>query len=558
MRIRVGVIFVLIFLKLAIASAQPSKGGHPPNVKAASFSQIGSGVFDVYAYGAKGDGKTIDTKAIQATIDACHKAGGGRVYLHNGQFVSGTVYLKDNVILDIEAGAIFRASNDLEDFPIRNSNYQSYEGKRVTNKMLVYAEDAKNIGITGKGTIDGNGDHWASGPYGVPSFRLRPRIIHFRGCENIIIRDVKLYNSASWVQAYQSCENLVIDGITVDSRPNKDIAMPRFSTVEGRNNDGLDLIDCRRVRISNCYINSGDDGICLKSFSPDEGCRDITISNCIVSTNASAIKIGTETSGVFEDIMVQNCVIYDTRLDAISLATVDGARMERVTISGVSMRNIKGSAIFIRLGKRNRSYHKKNSVNKPILRDVIIEKIQGTGISSEYGCSITGIENAPVENITLQNINLRFSGGGKKEDSLRQIPKREKAYPSGKMFGILPAYGFFVRHAKNIKFKNVQLDFLEKDNRSALFCVDVNGLEISGLRANGTMQTPGLIRLLNTREVFVTACRSVSPISVLLAIHGERASDIVMGKNLLNKVARECSFEDKATETALKVFGRAK
>ncbi len=517
-----------------------------------SGSESGSGIFDPYDYGAKGDGHTVDTKSIQAAIDACHRAGGGKVYFHNGQFISGTVYLKSNVILDIEAGAVLRASDNLDDFPIKVSNYQSYTGKFVTNKMLVYAEDAKNIGICGKGTIDGNGDHWAKGPYGLPSFSLRPRIIHFRVCKNILIRDVRLYNSASWVQAYQSCENLVIDGVTVDSRPNKNIEKPRFFEVEGRNNDGLDLIDCRRVRVSNCYINSGDDGICLKSFAPEEACRDITISNCVVSTNASAIKIGTETSGAFEDITIQNCVIYDTRLDAISLATVDGARMERITVSGVSMRNIKGAAVFIRLGIRNRTYREKASINQAILRDIIIENIQGTRISSEYGCSITGIQNVPVENITLKNINLRFEGGGKAEDSQRLIPERRRNYPSGKMFGILPAYGFFIRHAKNIRLENVQLDFARQDSRNALYCDEVQELEISGLKASATMQAPGLIRLVNAREVVVSGSRSTSPIAVFLSIHGGKSKDIILGSNPLNKATREYVFEDKATEAALK------
>ncbi len=243
--------------------------------------------FNVRDYGAIGDGKTLNTKAIQNAIDDCHKNGGGKVYLHKGIFISGTIILKSNVTLYIEAGTILKASNNLEDFPIMPSRYPSYVGNFETNKMLIYAEDASNISIAGRGTIDGNGDHWVNGPYGIPSFSVRPRIIHLRGCENIKISDITLYNSASWVQSYQSCKNLVIDGITVNSRENKDIEKERFADARGRNTDGLDLLDCEKVRISNCYINSGDDAICLKSFSPDEGCRDITITNCVVSSNAS-------------------------------------------------------------------------------------------------------------------------------------------------------------------------------------------------------------------------------------------------------------------------------
>ena len=163
------------------------------------FSQMGNGVWDIYDFGAKGDGTTLDTKALQTAIDQCYEAGGGKVYLHNGYFVSGTIILKSNVTLYIEAGAVLKGSDNLDDFPIMPSKYPSYTGTLVTNKMLIYAEEAKNISICGRGVIDGNGDHFAGGPYASPSFSVRPRIIHFRACDNIHIKDITLYNSASWV-----------------------------------------------------------------------------------------------------------------------------------------------------------------------------------------------------------------------------------------------------------------------------------------------------------------------------------------------------------------------
>ncbi|WP_192579131.1 glycoside hydrolase family 28 protein [Dyadobacter aurulentus] len=462
-------------------------------------AQRGNGTWDVFDSGAKGDGKTKDTKAIQAAIDKCHAAGGGRVYLHNGTFLSGTIYLKSNVTLHIEAGATLLGSDNVNDFPSISSKYPSYTGDFVTNKMLIYAEDAVNIAITGYGTIDGRGDDIKE-PYLSPSFSGRPRIIHFRACENVKILRVKLYNSASWVQSYQSCKNVLIDGITVDSRENKDIEKPRWADAKGRNNDGLDLVDCQQVRIANCNISSGDDAICLKSFSPDEACRDITITNCIVSSNASGIKIGTETSGTMEDITVSNCVVYDTRVDAISMMTADGATVQRITFSGITMRNIKGGAIFVRLNKRNRPYRKNAKINEPVLKDILIENIQGTRISADYSSSISGIPDAFVENITLRNINLTFEGGMKAADADRQIPEQEKGYPNGLTFGRLPAYGFFIRHAKNVFMDNIQLRFLKEDQRPAIVCEDVEGLEITKLKAQRTAQTPVLVRKVNVRE----------------------------------------------------------
>ncbi|RRA98087.1 glycoside hydrolase family 28 protein [Larkinella rosea] len=477
------------------------------------FAQKPSGVWDVFATGAKGDGKTMDTKAIQIAIDRCHAAGGGKVYLHNGTFLSGTIYLKSNVTLYVEAGAILLGSADVNDYPSTASKYPAYGGELVTEKMLIYAEEAHHIAITGRGIIDGRGDDF-NGPYLSPSFSGRPRILHFRNCDNIQVRDITLRNSGSWVQFYQSCRNMVIDGITVDSRENKDIEKPRHADAKGRNTDGMDLVDCQLVRVSNCFINSGDDAICLKSLSPTESCRDITITNCIVSSNASGIKIGTETSGAFEDITVQNCTVFDTRVDAISIMTVDGARIERVTIANISVRNVKGTAIFVRLGARNRTYRKNAQATAGMLKDVLIENVQGTRIGG-YGCSITGIPGFPVENITLKQIRLRFDGSNiplRSDDDTRKtapieppvvnpmVPEKTDAYPRGEMFGRLPAYGFYIRHGRNVALENLSLDYAGEENRSAIVAEDVDALQIRDLKAKASPKVPELVQLKNVRN----------------------------------------------------------
>ena len=521
-----------------------------------AFNTLASnGTYDVYKFGAKGDGKTLDTQAIQAAIDRCNRDGGGKVYLHKGSFISGTIYMKDNVTLHIEAGAILRASNNLDDFPIIPSRYYSYKGPKVTNKMLIYAEDVKNITISGRGTIDGNGDHWLEGPYGRPSFSVRPRIIHMRGCENVHVHDVTLYNSASWVQSYKLCKNLYIDGVTVDSRENKDIEKIRFADARGRNTDGLDLVDCETVRISNCYINSGDDAICLKSFSPDKICRDIVITNCVVSCNASGIKIGTETSGAFEDITIQNCVIFDTRCDGITIATVDGARIERINISDITMRNIKGSAIFIRLGSRNTTYEEDAIVKTGILKDVIIQNITGTRMSPDWGNSVTGIPGFQVENVLIKNVILEFEGGGTLEDAARAIPENEKGYPNGWMFKKLPAYGFFVRHVKNITMEEIQLRFSREDHRPALIFDKVEGVEVKNFKAVGTSQTPELIRLVDTRDVLISQSRPTTTIPVFMSVHGDKSDLIILHNNILKDAKQKYVFERESMNRILKETG---
>lgn len=516
-----------------------------------SFALSESSVFDPYDFGAKGDGITLDTEAIQAAIDSCYKAGGGKVYLHGGKFISGTLYMKDHVSLYIESGAVLKASNNLEHFPSISSAYPSYQKTMETNKMLIYAEGAKHISITGRGVIDGNGDYWVDGPFGSPSFSKRPKIIHFRNSHNILIRDVTLYNSASWVQSYQSCSNIVIEGITVDSRENKDIEKPRFADVPHRNTDGLDLVDCQQVRISNCFINAGDDGICIKSLSPDEGSRYITITNCIISTNASGIKIGTETAGKIEDITVKNCVVYDTRVDAISIMTVDGSQVERINISDITCRNIKGSAIFIRLGSRFRTYRENAKINSPHLKDVIIENIQGVRIG--HSCIIAGVGNAPVENIFLRNINLEFEGGGKSAQSYLAVPQKEDAYPNSLIFGDLPSYGFYIRYAKNIIFENIQLRVINEDERPAIYTDGVEQVEIKGLKAEASFNSPELIRLVSSRGLIISQSRSTTPVSVFVSIYGQNSGNIILQNNPFSNAKDMAILKDFANRKSLKI-----
>ncbi|GAB4012695.1 glycoside hydrolase family 28 protein [Spirosoma migulaei] len=524
-----------------------------------AFAQKPSGVWDVLAYGAKGDGQTMDTKAIQTAVDQCHTAGGGKVYLHNGTFLSGTIYLKSNVTLYLDAGTTLLGSPKVADFPDQTSDYPTYDEHPLTSKALIYAENCRNISIEGRGTIDGRGDildnRGPNDPYLRPSFKYRPRILHIRGCENVLIKGVTLQNSASWVQTYQACKNLVIDGITVDSRENKDVENPnREHAVKHRNTDGMDLVDCELVRVSNCFITSGDDGICIKSFSPDKVCRNISITNCHVSSGASGIKIGTETAGRFEDIVIQNCTVFDTWGDGLAIMTVDGAQIKRVTISNISLRNIKRAGIFVRLNTRNKKYGTNTTNNTPALQDILITNIQGSRLAT-LGCSITGLPDYPVEHVTLRNLNFEFEGGitGFKPTA---VPEKSDAYPVGTMFGTtLPAYGFYVRHARNVTFDQVQLRFANEDQRPAMVFDDTEELEIRGLKAQSVAQTPELIRLINTRKTLIADSRPTAAVTSFLSIYGDKSSAITLINNQLGQSAQMYFLEAPSLKASVKESG---
>jgi hypothetical protein len=240
-----------------------------------------------------------------------------------------------------------------------------------------------------------------------------------------------------------------------------------------------------------------------------------------LSSNCNAFKCGTESNGGFQNVAVNNCAIYDTRLAGIALELVDGGVFDRVNVSNITMDNVSGAPIFIRLGNRARpflsvgpggskgNFTPKQGAQSPgmgSMRNIIINNVQATG-AGPTGCSITGLPGHPIKNVTLDNIRIEFQGGGKKELIYRDIPENEKNYPEYKMFGTLPAYGFYVRHVQNLRLKHLDLTWEKEDQRPALVCEDVQDLELFDLRAQAGASAPMLVWLKQTQGAFIHACR---------------------------------------------------
>ena len=479
--------------------------------------------YDVRSFGAVGDGKTLDTKAIQVAIDACAEADGGTVILAGGRLLSGTIVLKSNVNLQIVSGTVLLGSKDLQQYPVKVAAFRSYTDN-YTDKSLIYAEKQKNISITGWGTIDGQGAHF-KGPY-----KVRPYMIRIIECQNVTVRDVTILNSPMWVQHYLACENVLIDGITVNSLVNG-------------NNDGIDIDCCQKVRISNCNILSGDDAIVLKSTA-DRPCRYITVTNCVLSSYCNAFKCGTESNGGFQDITVNNCVIYDTHLSGIALELVDGGVFDRVNISNITMKNVK-SAIFIRLGNRARpflsdgpggsqgDFAPKEGAKTPgmgKMRNIIISNVQATGVGP-VGCAIAGLPGRPIENVTLENIRISFQGGGKEKHVYREIPEQEKNYPEFSMFGILPAYGFYCRHVKNISFEHLDLNYEKPEKRPAMVFDDVQKMQMFDVNAQVEPDMPMVVWLKNAKDGLIHGNRPGKVEGLFLQIDGKQTEAITLVNN---------------------------
>lgn len=457
-------------------------------------------VFDIRDQGAVGDGQTLNTRAIQATIDLAHSRGGGRVLVPAGRFLSGSIYLKSNVELHLAEGATLLGSTNRFDY------------EKITWHALVLAKDQEHIAISGPGTIDGQGAALAAQVYrlvkeGVitdpywgndrPHERERPQLIELVRCKDVHVSDVAMVNSACWVQTYERCDGLEIAYIRVESRAYW-------------NNDGIDIVDSRNVHVHNCVINSADDGICLKSSFPPAYCDSILIENCSIRSSASALKFGTASRSGFRHVRVRNLQVFDTYRSAVALEIVDGGHMEDIDIGQIAAKKT-GNAIFIRLGHR---YQKvpPGTIRGIRLHDITVEVPQGrpdAGYAFEgpevtephnlFPSSITGLPGHPVRDVTLKNITIRFGGGGRPErafvspDSLDQVPERPGDYPEFSMFGELPAWGFYIRHAENIRMENIRLECQAPDYRPALVCDDVRNITLKRWKIEPASATRPLV-----------------------------------------------------------------
>jgi len=483
--------------------------------------------FNIKEFGAVSDTTILSTKAIQTAINECSREG-GTVIIPAGNFLSGTLVLKSNVTLHLSKGATLYGSRRLEDYVPNIPKYIALRTRGET-KQLVYAENASNIGITGEGEIDGQGRFFADKTAKGVQYD-RPHLIQLINCQKILIEDVSLRNSGCWMEHYLACDDLTIRGIKVFNHSNK-------------NNDGIDIDGCNRVTISDVNVDSDDDALCIKSTSgrPSEN---ITVSNCILSSHCNAFKLGTESNTGFKNITATNLVIKPSLVtgkaiygepegsSGIALEMVDGGVLDGVLVSNVQIEGTH-TPIFIRLGNRARPYREGQVINQVgQLKNVTISNVN-ISKTKNLGCSITGIPGFPVENITLSNIRINFEGGGQNGLVSKTVPELEKDYPEANMFGMLPAYGFYIRHARNVQFDHVQLQTESADGRPALFLSDLIGGSFSSLNLRSTHPNESNIVCEKSQLVSITGSRTHGESAGFLRLIGTENRQIAIFNNLL-------------------------
>jgi polygalacturonase len=460
----------------------------------------GETYFNVRDFGAVGNGKNLDSPAIDKAIAAAAAAGGGTVLVPAGTYLSGSIHLQSNIHLLIDAGAtILGAPQKLNAYDeTEHYTFGGYQdgGHCYFHNSLIWGENLTNVSISGNGMIDGGGlvkddpildrmagsDNWQSPTTNVfPPVRLGNKSIALKLCKNVLIRDVTIFHGGHFAILVTGCDNMTVDNVTMDT-----------------NRDGIDIDCCRNTMVSNCRINSpGDDGLCPKStYALGEAriTENLTIVNCQVSGfiegtlldgtmkpragGNGRIKFGTESSGGFRNCTVSNCTFRACK--GLALEEVDGGILENITINNIAMMDVVNYPIYITTGERNRT---PGLTTVSRMKNILISNVVATGVDAASGIQINGLPEHPIEGVRLENIRLIYKGGGTREQAGNVPNELGAGYPEPRAKNVMPAYGLFVRHVKDLELANINFSFLKDDYRPAIECVDVNGLEIDNFKA---------------------------------------------------------------------------
>lgn len=447
--------------------------------------------FNVRDYGAKGDGKTLDSPAIDKAIEACVKQGGGKVVLPAGTYLSGSIHMKSNVELHLQSGCVILAAPQSMGAYDKSETFGFPEyqdgGHTYFHNSLIWAEGQENISITGHGMIDGLGltkkDTEKGGNVQGGSIGAGDKAIAFKQCKNILIRDVTIYRGGHFAIIVTGCERGTIDNVTIDT-----------------NRDGIDIDCCKYITLTNCKVNTpNDDAIVLKSsyaLKRAVPCEHILVTNCIVTGYklgtfldgtyvpekvnwvCGRIKLGTESNGGYRDITISNCTcMYSSGL---AFEEVDQGLMDNIVVTNIALNHVHHYPIYITTGCRNRG---PKEVTEPSRgQNIMISNVQALDCDSLAGIIITGMENAPLKNISLSNIFVEYRGGGTADMAQKKYREQGTNYPEPRWAGPTPSYGLFARHIDGLKLRDITFALKKDDGRPAVMLENVKNLDMKDVK----------------------------------------------------------------------------
>ena len=503
------------------SAAAAERSPATPRTNAPAPAAGAAGVFNVKNFGATGDGKTIDTAAINAAVDAAAAAGGGTVLFPAGTYASYSIHLKSNVHLFIGPGAIILSAETPAtpgpgagyDAAEPNTQWEPYQdyGHNHFHNSLIWGEGIENAGVGGPGRIWGKA---LSKGYGPGPKAENPGVgnksIALKNCRNITLQDFQILQGGHFGILATGVDNLNIFNLRIDT-----------------NRDGMDIDCCRDVHISGCSVNSPwDDAIVLKSsyaLGEARSTDHVTISDCFVcggyqlgtlldatfqpfppgqrAFKTGRIKCGTESNGGFRNITIANCVFENCQ--GLALESVDGALLEDISITNITMRDCSSAPIFLRLGRRMRG---PAGMAVGTMRRVVISNVVCSNTVSHICSIISGVLGYPIEGVKISNVVVLNQGGGTKEDAAIVVPEKETGYPEPGMFGTMPACGFYIRHAKDVELRDIEVKTITDDARPTFGLVDVDGADFFNVLGPANVPVFSLedvtdLRIFHTKRV---------------------------------------------------------
>ena len=545
------------------ASALPPSSATLTHAASPGESLLGARVYNVRDFGAKGDGATLDTAAVQAAIEACTRDQGGTVLVPAGDFVVGTLELKSNLTLHLASKGRLLGSPNKEDYHA-GAGIPSGNG----NIVLIGGADLENVTIEGNGTIDGNGlkfwtgqgDNTGPGQNSAQGYFQRPHLIIFARCKNVRMRDVFLTASAYHCTRILNCERVWFDGVRIYNRVNK-------------NNDGFHFNNCQYVHVTNCDVKCQDDACAL--FGSNKW---VTVTGCTFSTRWSIFRFG---GGQCENITVSNCVIYDTFGCVVKMACRTNSRFENITFSNLIMRNVTGPiTIGLQSTRRNAtasaaspavagSAAPATTPARGIVRNIAFNGIrawvaaegqqfadmhweQGYRDGERRTCiTLNGVGDEFLENISLTDVHVIYEGGGTKEEAaLRDVPKVAGEYFE---IGPRPAYGLFARNVRGLTLHNVRFEFTKPDLRPAVIFDHVSDATVNALAVQGNPEAESVLRVIDSHDVLLSATRVTTPATVFLRVEGKENAGITVDGGAIEKAGKAVEFADGANPSAVKL-----